>query len=486
MIRTPASILACCLVLALSSRSALGVPPAPVALSAPPALPAPVAQAIAGERIALPGVSFVVLDVESGQVAASLNPSTPRSPASTIKVVTTFAALDSLGPAYTWHTQALVRGALEDGVLEGDLILKGGGDPYMTLERWWSFVQALRAQGLRTLHGDIVIDDTAFALLSEDPAAFDGQPHRAYNAEPAALMVNFQSVEFRLMPNPGARRVDIVAMPAPVNLAIDNRIGLAAGPCSGRAARVAFEVPSAEWDRVVFTGRLSAQCAERSVARVLLSAPSYAFGTFVQLWRQSGGTFEGKWRVAAAPLSATPLVSFDSLTLGEVVRLTNKFSNNLMARHLLLTMGAERFGAPATLDKGIRAMAAWAQERGLPLSDMQIDNGSGLSRSTRISVLELAAVLRAAYHSRYAPEFVASLPLAGIDGTLRTRLQGLQPGSVRLKTGHLDGVSGVAGYVTGASGKVYVVVSLVNDARVGAGAGDAVHTALVGWAQAAL
>ena len=477
MMRTPAGRLAAYFLLALFSRYALGGPNVP---------PPPVALAIAAERIALPGVSYVVLDVESGQIVASLNQGTPRSPASTIKVVTTFAVLDSLGPAYTWHTQALLQGALEDGMLRGDLVLKGGGDPYMTLERWWSFVQELRAKGLRTLGGDIVIDDTAFALAPEDPAAFDGRPHQAYNAEPSALMVNFQSVEFRLMPDPGTRRVDIAATPAPVNLAIENHISLTAGPCNGRAARVSFEVPSTEWDHVVFSGLLSPQCAARSITRVLLSAPSYAFGTFVQLWRESGGTFDGTLRLAAASPTATPFVSFDSVTLAEAVRLTNKFSNNLMARHLLLTLGAERFGAPATLDKGIRAISAWSEERALALSDMEIDNGSGLSRTTRISALELAAVLRNAYHSRYAPEFVASLPLAGVDGTLRSRLQGAGPGTVRLKTGHLDGVSGIAGYVTGASGKVYVVVSIVNDARVGAGTGDSVHEALVSWAQDAL
>jgi serine-type D-Ala-D-Ala carboxypeptidase/endopeptidase (penicillin-binding protein 4) len=450
------------------------------------AVPAPVAQAIAGEHIALPAVSFVVLDVESGQIAASYNPSIARSPASTVKVVTTFAALDSLGPAYTWHTQALAQGSLEDGALDGELFLKGGGDPYMTLERWWSFVQELRATGLRTLRGDIVVDDTAFALPAEDPAAFDGRPHQAYNAEPSAIMVNFQSVEFRLVPNSAARRVDIVATPAPVNLAVDNRIALVPGPCSGRDARVSFEVPSADWDRVEFSGLLSPRCDARSVTRVLLSAPSYAFGTFVQLWRESGGAFEGKWRIGAAPPAAAPLVTFDSLPLAEVIRLTNKFSNNLMARHLLLTLGAARVGAPATLDKGARAISAWSAERGLPLSDIEIDNGSGLSRTTRISVLELAAVLRAAYHSRYAPEFIASLPLAGVDGTLRSRLQGTQPGSARLKTGHLDGVSGIAGYVTGGSGKVYVVVSIINDERPGAGVGDGVHNALVEWTQTTL
>ncbi len=445
-----------------------------------------VSSAIKNGHIAASGVSFAVLELESGRIAASLNADTPRSPASTIKLVTTFAALDSLGPAYTWHTQALLSGVLEDGVLQGDLILKGGGDPYMTLERWWSFVQQLRAAGLRSIGGDIVIDDTAFADDPADPAAFDGRPHQAYNVAPDALMVNFQSIEFRVVPNGRARRVDIFSTPAPTNLVIDNRIGFARGRCRGSAAQVAFEVPSPEWDRVVFSGLLSSECAGRSITRVLLSAPGYAFGTFVQLWRESGGTFDGRYRLAAAPATATPFLSFDSLPLAEVIRLTNKFSNNLMARHLLLTLGAERFGAPATVDKGIQAIAAWSQERALPLSSMEIDNGSGLSRSARISVLQLAAVLRAAHGSRYAPEFIASLPLAGIDGTLRSRMQGADPGSVRLKTGHLDGVTGVAGYVAGASGKTYVVVSLVNQPLVDPAAADAVHAALVNWVQSEL
>jgi len=424
--------------------------------------------------------------VHSGRIAASLNPDTPRSPASTIKVVTTFASLDSLGPAYTWHTQALLHGALVDGVLDGDLILKGGGDPYMTLERWWSFVSALRMKGLKSIRGDIVIDDTAYALAQEDPAAFDGRPHEAYNAEPDALTVNFQSIEFRLAPNPATRHVDIVAMPAPVNLTIDNQVGFALGRCRGAAARVDFDVPSQDWDRVVFSGLLSRECTERTITRVLLKPASYAFGTFVELWRESGGEFTGSWRIGATPPDAQPFVSFDSLTLAEVVRLTNKFSNNLMARQLLLTLGEERFGAPATVEKGTRALLEWARERGLSLPQMQIDNGSGLSRSTRISALEMASVLRAAYHSRFAPEFMASLPLAGIDGTLRSRMQTTPAGMVRLKTGHLDGVTGVAGYVTTASGSTYVLVSYVNDPRGEYGAGDELHAALVDWVQANL
>jgi D-alanyl-D-alanine carboxypeptidase/D-alanyl-D-alanine-endopeptidase (penicillin-binding protein 4) len=449
-------------------------------------VPAPVARTLAAERLAPSMASFAVLDVESGRVVASLNAETPRSPASTMKLVTTFASLDLLGPAYIWHTDALIHGTLAGGILQGDLILKGGGDPYMTLERWWSFVRALRAKGVNAIRGDIVIDDTSYALPPADPGAFDGRPTRSYNVEPDALMVNFQSIEFRLAPNAATQRIDIVATPAPINLTIDNRINFVAGRCGGSAGRVDFDIPSADRDLAVFSGHLSGECMERTITRVALTAPSYAFGTFVELWRESGGHFNGKMRIEATPPDAQPLLSFPSLTLGEVIRLTNKYSNNLMCRHLFLTIGEDRYGIPATPEKGARAIADWSRERGLPLADVVIDNGSGLSRTTRISALEMAAMLRAAYHSRWAPEFISSLPLAGIDGTLRSRMQNTAQGSVRLKTGRLDGVTAVAGYVGAGSGKTYVLVSFINDPRSDSGAGEPVHAALVDWIQGTL
>jgi serine-type D-Ala-D-Ala carboxypeptidase/endopeptidase (penicillin-binding protein 4) len=445
------------------------------------AVPAAVTQVIVAQQLPPSAVSFAIVDPDSGRLVFSQNPDTLRSPASTVKVVTTFAALDLLGPAYTWHTRASIRGALDHGVLEGDLILQGGGDPYMTLERWWSFVHALRAAGLKTIHGDIVIDNTAFSLPPEDPRAFDGRPNRSYNVLPDALMVNFQSVEFRVVPDAGARRVDIVANPAPVNLAIENHVRLAAGRCGGATGRVDFEVASGSWDRVIFSGALSPRCAERTFTRVLLQPATYAFGTFIELWRESGGEFSGKLRVEPAPPDGQTILNFDSLTLGEIVRLTNKFSNNVMARHLLLTMGEERMGAPATIEKGAAAIAQWSRDRGIDLQGMDVDNGSGLSRSTRISVLQMARVLAIAYHSPYAPEFLASLPLAGVDGTLRSRMKTSPAGAVRLKTGHIDGVSGVAGFVSTSSGKTYVLVSLVNHSRADYGAGEPVHAALVAW-----
>ena len=442
-------------------------------------MPAPVARIVTAQRLPASAVSFAIVDPESGRLLFGQNQETPRSPASTIKVLTTFAALDVLGPTYTWHTHASIRGTLSDGVLHGDLILQGGGDPYMTLERWWSFVHALRAHGLKAIHGDIIIDNTAFSLPPEDPGAFDGRPNRSYNVLPDALMVNFQSIEFRVAANADARQVDIVATPTPANLTIENHVRFAAGRCSESTGRVDFKVESA--DHVVFSGALSPHCTERSVSRVLMQPTSYAFGTFVELWRELGGEFNGKLRVEATPPDAQAFFSFDSLTLGEIVRLTNKFSNNLMARHLLLTMAREKLGTPATLEKGSAVISEWGRNHGLDLQNIEIDNGSGLSRSTRISAMQMAQILNAAYHSRYAPEFIASLPLAGIDGTLRSRMKNSPAGAVRLKTGHLDGVSAIAGYITANSGKTYILVSIVNQLSADYGVGDPIHPALVSW-----
>ena len=444
-------------------------------------LPPPLSQVMLLQRLPPSAVSVVVMDPNTGKIVIGQNTDTARSPASTVKLITTYAALDQLGPAYSWHTRASMRGTRNGGVLEGDLILQGGGDPYMTLERWWSFAHALRSKGLQAIHGDIVVDNTAFSLPADDAAAFDGKPNRSYNVLPDALMVNFQSIEFTLASNAATGRVEIAASPSPANLTIENHVRFAGGRCSRAAGRVDFEVASGGWDRVAFSGALSPDCAPRTITRVLLKPPTYAFGTFLELWRELGGEFTGKLRIEPSPADALELLNFESLSLGEIVRLTNKYSSNLLARHLLLTMGAERFGNPATPEKGAAAMNEWSRARALDLEDIDIDNGSGLSRSTRISVLQMARTLSAAYRSPYAPEFMASLPLAGIDGTLRSRMKNSPAGAVRLKTGHIDGVSGVAGYVTTSSGKTFVLVSLVNHPRADFGAGEPLHAALVAW-----
>lgn len=460
--------------------TAVGLSAPQIALAAP-GVPTEVAAVIAALRLPPSAVSFVVIDTVTGRTVAEANADILRSPASTMKAVTTYAALDVLGPAYLWHTRALTRGETHDGVLDGDLVLQGGGDPYLTLERWWGFARQLRNTGLRSIRGDIVIDDTAFALLPEDPGAFDARPDRLYNVNPDALLVNFLSVEFRISPDAHSHRVTVSADPSPGNLVIENRIRFIGGRCRKLADRVDVEIPGSARDHIVFSGALASQCAPREFARALLRPAEYAYGTFVSFWRQQGGEFGGHLRIGAAPADARPLLNYDSLSLGELIRLTNKFSNNVMARDLFLTLGMQRFGGPATLEKSRSAIAEWSQARALAMEQATIDNGSGLSREERISAAALGRVLNAAYHSRFQPEFLASLPLAGIDGTLRSRMQDSPPGAVRLKTGHIASVSAVAGYVTAADGHTFVVVSLANDARADFGGADALHASLVRW-----
>ncbi len=466
--------------LTLSQISAPGLASTNPAAS-PLLTPTAIIDMLATQRIPSSAMSFVVVDAEDGHVVVSQLPDIPRSPASTLKTLTTIAALDLLGPAYTWHTHALIRGELNDGVLKGDLILKGGGDPYMTLERWWNFTHELRAKGLKSIQGDIIIDNTAFQLPAPDPGAFDGKPNRSYNVIPDALMINFQSIQFRVAPNPLTRKVEVFTDPMLPNLSIDNQIKFAQGRCRRTNARVDFEVITDTWDQVRFIGALAASCPPRNFTRVLMQPTSYAYGAFVSLWREQGGEITGKLRIKPTPIDAKLFMDFESLTVSEIVRLTNKFSSNLMARHLLLTEGAVRYGPPATVEKGINAITEWSQSRALSLKGVDIDNGSGLSRNTHITVQQMAAILNAAYHSPYAPEFVASLPLAGVDGTLHSRMKGEPLGAVRLKTGHIDGVSGVAGYVTSPKGKTYILVSLINHIRADYGAAEPVHAALVEW-----
>ncbi len=213
-----------------------------------------------------------------------------------------------------------------------------------------------------------------------------------------------------------------------------------------------------------------------------MKAPEYAFGLFKTLWQQAGGSIDGGLRLGAVPADAKLLYTHDSLSLAEIIRLINKYSSNVMARTLFLTLGAEKSGRPATSAGARQAVVDFLASRGITIPDLVLDNGSGLSRDERVTAEGLADVLLDAWHSQYMPEFAASLPLSATDGTLRRRFRsGEMQGRLRMKTGTLDEVSALAGYVNAASGKAYVAVILMNDPRAGAGAGQAVQTELVDW-----
>lgn len=446
-------------------------------------LPESVERILAAHKMPVDSLSIFVQQIGEDTPSLAVNSDVPRNPASTIKLLTTYMALEDLGPDYRWKTEAYLGGKLRDGLLDGDLYLKGYGDPYMVVERFWLFLRQMRQRGLLNIGGDLAIDNSYFDVPNADPGAFDGQTFRTYNVVPDALLVNFQAINFIFRPDSVTNRVEVIAEPWPTNLEIRNEIQLADKSCGGFQRGITVRVADApEQNKVTFAGRFARGCSDYYLSRSVLQAPSYAYGVFNSLWQEMGSDLRGGVRIEKVPEDLDPFLTVDSPPLSEVVRSVNKWSNNVMARHIFLTMGVERFGAPATVDKGREAAYMYLSEDGLDFPELRLDNGSGLSRKTQISARSLGRVLLAADASLYRAEFVSSLPLSGLDGTLRRRFrnEGLT-GRMHLKTGRLTDVFAMAGYLRSRSDNQYVVVTIQNYDDAHRGPGEEIQSALLRW-----
>jgi serine-type D-Ala-D-Ala carboxypeptidase/endopeptidase (penicillin-binding protein 4) len=457
---------------------AAGLPRTPVQAAS---LPEPVARALAQAEIPESAAAFYVHEIGAARPLLAVGAARPMNPASSIKLVTTYAALELLGPAFQWVTEAYAAGTLSDGVLEGDLVLKGRGDPKLTLENFWLLLRGLRSRGLREIRGDLVLDRTYFAATDHDPAGFDEQPTRPYNTGPDALLVNFKAVRLLFVPDSEARRVQILAEPALPQVQIVNRLKLVDGPCGDWVNRLKVDAQGGSAaTRLAFSGRYAASCGEQTRNYSVLPHAHYVLGLFRELWRELGGTFTGTVRDGTAGAGARPIGSVESPPLAQVVRDMNKFSNNVMARQLYLTLGAEAAGEPATREKADRAIREWLAAKGLSFPELVLENGSGLSRVERISAQHLGQLLLSSFRSRVMPEFIASLPLTAMDGTMKKRLADADvAGQAHIKTGSLTGVRSIAGYMLDARGRRWVVVSIVNHPN--AGNAQAAQDALLTW-----
>ena len=438
-------------------------------------LPPSVAQALKQAGIPDTHVGIVVADVDAPVPLLARGEKRSLNPASVMKLVTTLAALDGLGPAHVFKTRVWVEGEIRDGVLRGNLILQGGGDPGLTLERYWLLLREIRARGLREIRGDVLLDNTLYELESVDPAAFDQSPLRPYNAPPSALLANFNTLNLRL----GVNGNQVVAkLDAEDAFVLENRLEWTDGPCNNWREQL---VITAQDGRLVLSGRYPGACGEQSHPLNLLSPEATVAVLFRELWKNLGGIHEGRIRPCVPDANARLLMEFDSPPLSGLARDVNKYSNNVMAKMLFLNLGAARFGAPATWDKGAKAVREWLTEKGLWSEEIVLENGSGLSRIERISAATLARLLaygasRPAYY-----EYAASLPALGLEGTQKGRLNGApQMGRAWLKTGSLNGARNIAGYVLGADGRRRILVMLVNHGNAVA-AGKA-QDALVEWA----
>lgn len=421
-------------------------------------------------KVSQDNLSVYIGDVIADKPMLSHNIDVARSPASTIKLVTTYAALKQLGPNYAWPTEAWTRGEITNGVLSGDLILKGYGDPFLVYERYWKFVNELRDRGLKAITGDVIIDSSYYRLPEHDRKAFDGESFKVYNAGVTPLMFNFQATRLWISPpsDETSSDVNLTLYPASDRVKLENKLKLVKGRCKRSHGR-----PKLSWGlekQLVVTGRFARSCKPRFVMRLISEPKQLAFDAFKQFWLGSNGAFNGRLKYGQVQKKDELFHTYTSPTLGEQIRSINKWSNNVMTRQLFLTTGVNRYGTPATIQKGRDAILGILQRNGVKTEGLVVENGSGLSRKSRISARQMAQLLDAAYRDAYMPEFMSSLSLPGLDGTLASRFRNEDlAGRSHLKTGTLNRVTAIAGYMLNRKGRRLIVVIQQNGARTSRG-----------------
>lgn len=441
-----------------------GVPASSVSMVVTPLPPAPGAVAheparvlATGERNPTPAPKAPTLPRLAWQADA------PMNPASVMKLVTTYAGLDLLGPSHFWKTRVFTQGYIQNGVLNGNLVIQGSGDPKLVRERLQDLMQAIQDKGIRSVNGDILLDNSVFSLPAHNPSAFDDDPLRPYNAGPDGLLVNFKALVFNFIPDPARRRVRIESEPPIAGVDIPSEVRAVQGACgdwrAGLNAR--FDDPK----RISFEGRYPLSCGERSWSIAYVDPSSYAPRVIEAMWRASGGKLAGQVKMLDRPGTGQPFITGLSLPLTDIISDINKFSNNVMAQQLFLTLSANGNGR-GSFPESRNILKHWWRERFGMRATPVIENGSGLSRTERITAASLTALLQRAATGPESQAFEQSLSLAGVDGTTRS-LALRNPaseaiGNARLKTGTLKDVTAIAGYATGQSGRRYSVVGLIN------------------------
>lgn len=450
-------------------------------------LPASVKQKL--QQLAIPESAIGVYAQEIGknQPIVAVNADAAMNPASVMKLLTTYAGLELLGPAYTWPTMLYANGKMADGVLHGDLIIKGYGDPKLDLENFWLLIHRLRQTGLHEIKGNLILDHSHYDIPADDPGEFDGQPYRTYNVLPEALLVNYRTSTIHLFPEPEKNAVRVVIDPLPESVRVQNNLKLTQGKCGDWQNLLTIEAAPGSEDKNNFTvtlnGSFSRQCGKQSYMLSLQDSAVYTRDLFKRLWAQQGGSFHGDVMLGKTPQQLSPLKIYQSPPLADIIRGINKFSNNIAARQLYLTLGTGDVvinSSPATLAKSEAAIRQWLASKQLNFPELVVENGSGLSRKEQISARHLGQLLLAAFNSPVMPEFISSLPIAAVDGTLKNRFTDTPvKGLAHMKTGALNNVRTLAGYLLDKSGRRVIIVFFVNHDQ--AGQSRAAMDTLVQW-----
>ena len=430
-------------------------------------LPPPMRQALRQAQVPASAVSVVVQPLDGATTRLAHRENEAMNPASVMKLFTTYAGLQLLGPEHVWRTRVYTTGPVQGGVLQGSLVVQGGGDPKLVLERAQALVAEIQARGVRRMQGDIVLDNSVFDV-SPRSEAFDDEPLRPYNVGPDGLLMNFKSVIYRFVPDTARGRARVLSEPPLAGLEAPAELPLKDGPCNDwrSALRADFQAPL----RPVFAGGYPASCGERQWPVAFAAPDEFAPRMLQALWTQGGGELGGRVRSGKLPAQSRLLLEHASLPLRDIIADINKMSNNVMAQQLFLTLSAE-MGAPGRFEASRLRLARWWRERFSGQFTPVLENGSGLSRTERSTAAALNELLRQARQGQEAEAFVQSLAVAGVDGTVQ-RMKERMPqspviGRAWLKTGSLRDVASVAGYVQGESGRLYSVVAIVNHPQAG-------------------
>ncbi len=485
-------------------------------------LPEPIAALLQTARIPQEAVGVVVMRGDATVV--SHNADRSMQPASTMKLFTTMVGLEQLGPIFRGRTEMRSSASIVNGVLQGDLYLRGGADADFNEDVLTHMLQALRNQGIKSIKGDVILDRQLFqpARLDVDVPPFDEYPWAYYNVIPDALLVNTNLLKVEMRSTAGS--LSVVMMPEMEKVSVDPQMKLISAPCASweNGWRTPEAVRKGEKISVVLHGTFPKDCA-KSISVNVLDRHDYLERLLRATWSRMGGKLSGEVREANAPAVALPIPSAAtateavasapapvpatppdarlladhvSRTLPEILRDTNKQSDNTLARTIFLSLGSleadSALGshpiaiAPApgetTSTRADLVIRSWLLRHNINDQGLVLDNGSGLSRLERATPGQMAGVLQAGLKSPWMPEFLSSLPIAAVDGTMRKRLKDSPAAAhARLKTGSLSGVIAVAGYVPDANGQSCVVVAFINHEQVANGAGRTVLDGLIDW-----
>lgn len=428
-------------------------------------LPAPLAKAAKDLKIPLSAMTISIKPLDgSTKPILSINAQESVSPASTAKLITTLAALELLGPDYHWITRFYVDQPPKDGHV-GKLYLKGGGDPSFVIEQFQLEVERLAAHGITHIDGDFVVDRSLFNLPEGDPDAFDGKGSRPYNQFPDAALLNYNNMTLEFVPDEEKKVAHVITLPAMAGISVPSSIPLGGGNCSDWKG-FTFKPTQDGKKEVVFEGAYPLSCGEHTYNMVSLDKNEFLERMFRALWERDGRTWSGHVVEGPVPENAQLVMTHASQTLREIVALTNKWSNNQIARHLFLSTAAASGQAGLTrydLPTSRATVMSWLQTIGVNTQGFVLDNGSGLSRTTRVTADGMTQMLIAGWLSPYMSEYMSSLPISGLDGTMRKRKTA--PSYAHVKTGYLENVRAIGGYVQTQSGKRYVVFATVHDGQ---------------------